>query len=40
MLSYNAVCSDKKENVTYYRLINDRGIVASYWENSAEVIHF
>ena len=38
MLRYDAVCLDDKENVTYYRLINDRGIVASYLENSAEVI--
>ena len=38
MLRYDAVCSDEKENVTYYRLINYGGIVANYLENSVEVI--
>ena len=39
LLKYDAVCSDMKENVTYYRLVNDGGIVAHYLDNSLEVIH-
>ena len=38
LLKYDAVCSDSKENVTYYRLINDGGIVAHYFDNSVELI--
>ena len=38
LLKYDAVCSDTKENVTYYRLIDDGGIVAHYLDNSVEVI--
>ena len=39
LLLYDGVCADTKENVTYYRLVNNGGIVAHYLDNSVEVIH-
>lgn len=37
LLLYDGVCADTKENVTYYRLVNDGGIVACYQDNSVEL---